>query len=57
MVPEPPLEECLLLLGGNRGLLADFTLHRLRDLKTDTQSIQTPPVSHAIKYTPQVSQS
>ena len=57
MVPEPPLEECLLLLGGIRGLLLDFILHRVGDLKPDTQSTNTPPVSHTTKYTPQVSQS
>ena len=60
MVPEPPLEECL-LLGGIRGLLVDFILHRVGDLKPGTQSksrsIIKPPVSHATKYTPQVSQS
>ena len=33
MVPEPPLEECLLLLGGIRGLLLDFIHHRARDFK------------------------
>ena len=57
MVPEPPLEECLILLGGIRGLLFDSIPHRLGDLKPVIQSNSTPPVSHATKYTPQLSWS
>jgi len=48
MVPEPPLEERLLLLSVIRGLLLDFILHRVRDLKVVTQSKDTPPVTHSI---------
>ena len=56
MVPEPPLEERLLLLGGIRGLLPDFILHRVRDLKVDTQSSRrkTPPVPHSSQCLPQI---
>ena len=54
MVPEPPLEERLLLLGGIRGLLLDFSLHRLRDLKAGTQSSTTQPVPHSSQCLPQI---
>ena len=64
MVPEPPLEERLLLLSFIRGLLQDFILHRERDLQALIKSTGiippfihvhiTPPVSHSIQCMPQV---
>ena len=54
MVPEPPLEERLLLGGIIRGLLPDVFLHRVRDLKPVAQSTRTPPVSHSSEGSEQI---